>query len=154
MSDLSIDERLKNGARLLGKLLHSGVKCSAGWSGMVCSCRPRNRFCEAKAQWVAMKKEQLAARGENIRDIVAPEHPCAIALLMSIDEFEAAAITMPMTLPGRGDDAPDVVLRVGAKGQIGMRELRALSDIPDALSSVMNVLSTFPGSRVVEASKA
>lgn len=155
-----VADRLVRGSKFLGLLWRSGQDCTGGWSA-TCKCKTKSKFCAAKVQWCLLKIQAMAPK--HPRELVDPADKFALVLLMSIAEFEAAAVTMQVTLPGfrgivcsRGSgssgceviDEKDATLRVGPKGEVSITDLALLAGDDAGAASVFRVLKAFPGSRV------
>jgi hypothetical protein len=130
-----IEQRLVNGARIMGTFWRAGDRCISGWA---IDCHElessRSRICKAKLQWV----ELALTVGREILD-----EKYGVVLAMTNDEFEAAGLTVVLEIPERG------TLRLGPKGGMTARQYLDLAEHPDGLAAVMRVLGAFPGSKMV-----
>jgi hypothetical protein len=136
-AEKSLDERLQNGARVLGDLWRSGERCARGWS-VWCECSPRGKFCRAKLLWI----ELATGAGREIDD----ESEYAVIEAMKASEFDATGLVAVVEHPASGR------LRVGPGGGIrSMRDLALVASKVDEAGrgTIARVLSTFPGSTVI-----
>jgi hypothetical protein len=132
---LPIEERLKNGARLLGQLFRSGQRCAGGWALSCCSAPVKTTFCRAKYQW-----HMLA----NSADRSCGSGPWAIVEAMTPAEFDASGLTLTAEISEIG------TVKVGPKGQMSMADLLTLAIDPQSARGTFKVLQGFPGSKVVK----
>lgn len=122
-------DRLKNGARMLGALWHSGKKCKEGWLPG-CSCGSgQTQFCIVKLQWVALAQKEGRAIEPDLMIVEA----------MTATELEETGMTIIL----------DNGLRIGPSGSISVKEAARLAYEPEAIPAVLQVLKSFPGARVV-----
>jgi hypothetical protein len=123
-----MNDRLLNGARMLGALWHSGKQCQDGWYPR-CSCPEKTQFCLVKAQWVALAKKDGRALDDERMIVEA----------MTAQELSESGMTIVL----------DNGIRVGPAGELSAEEAARLVATPDAIPAVMKVLKSFPGARVV-----
>lgn len=128
-----ISERLLNGAKLLGQLWRSGVRCGSGWSAG-CLCGSPVKFCRAKEQWM-----RLADKAGRTVDVASQ---WAFIEAMTIDELEATGLTLTRDLGDLGK------VKVGPAGDFPVREFMKICGDQESLKSVLRVIRKFPGSRV------
>lgn len=133
MIDLDAKARLLKGAGYLGKLWQGNVRCQSGFK-LACACEPKTKFCEAKALW-------LKLAGEDSRVVGGSEDEFAVVNLMTLPEREATGLTVTVDYPGVGP------VRVGPSGDIPWKLHGAMD--PDSVKSVLMILKTFAGSKVV-----
>ncbi len=135
MSEAPIKQRLLNGARVLGSLWNSGIRCQVKWRQCGCEAPKRTKFCEGKKQW-----DKLAGQADPKR-LAIKDSPTYILDMMTNAELDAAAVTMKIDLPEVG------VVAVGSKGEISFSALELVG--PEALKAVMMILRKFPGAKVI-----
>lgn len=133
-------ERLKNGAMMLGSLWREGSTCRDGWA-RACTCEEATKFCQAKAQWLA-----LAAQDPDGRELPKEDDGYYVILAMRASEMTASGITFEMEIE---TDEGKRLVRVGPRAQIPWADLLKLMDRPDTLTSVLKVMERFPQSRVM-----
>ncbi len=131
-----IKQRLLNGARVLGALWNSGVRCQVKWHYCACEAPKRTKFCEAKKQWLNLAEQADPPRTGG--DVSTATY---VLDRMTNAELDAAAITMKIEMPEVG------VVSVGSKGEISFTALEKVG--PDALRAVMMILRKFPGAKVI-----
>jgi hypothetical protein len=137
MSDVTapIEERLKNGAKILGQLFRSGQRCEEGWA---CGCsRKISKLCIAKGQWLALAVQA----GRPLPD---QDGPYALIETMTPAEFDASGLTLTAEIHEIG------TVKIGPKGQMSMADLLTLAVDPASAKGTFKVLQGFPGSRVVK----
>lgn len=152
VEELPIPERLLAGAKLLGRLWRSGVRCATGgWSGS-CACGPKKtQFCGAKAQWCKMKSAQLGS--DVVRAHCHPDpaaDPLAMVKVMNAAEIDSLGLTVVFRIAGQGDVEHTIGAGTGKTSSLKMADLVQLADKPDGAWSVFTLLGMMKGSKVVE----
>lgn len=123
-----MNDRLLNGARMLGALWHSGKQCQDGWYPR-CSCPEKTQFCLVKLQWVALAKTDGRAVDDERMIVEA----------MTAKELAESGMTITL----------DNGVKIGPAGEITVDEAARLVAAPEAIPAVLKVLKSFPGARVV-----
>jgi hypothetical protein len=153
--NISVADRLLNGAHVIGDAWRAGDRCQKAWSlenpqdgspapdAWICGCGfphargdgPRTRFCRAKIQWTALAIQE--GREPRIGE-------WEFALLMNASEWDATGLAMNLDLGEAGK------VRAGAKphAEITMIELTRLCHAPESLAGVLRILRAFPGSKL------
>lgn len=126
-------QRLKNGAKVLGKMWLDGIRCPEGWKSVECGCNPKGKFCKAKKQWVDLALQDGRMIEEGDFDLI---------LMMTAEEWDNTGLTLKVEIPDTG------TIGIGPKGSIGMVELAKVSS--DTMPSILKVFKCFPGSRVTD----
>lgn len=101
-----LPSRLLAGAKILGDLWRSGVKCQSGWSG-ICPCDEKTDFCDAKARWIGLLVELHGGLPYEL----SGNEGYLVLEAMTVKMFEATGLTIRIARPG--DRVP---LRIGPKG--------------------------------------
>jgi hypothetical protein len=122
-----MNDRLLNGARMLGALWGNGQKCRSGWLPE-CSCPEPTQFCKVKVQWVALTRQD----GRTIN----PDR--MIVEAMTARELEESGRTIEL----------DNGVKIGPAGMVSTGEAAALVATPEAVPAVLKVLKAFPGAKV------
>jgi len=128
-----IQQRLANGARVLGKMWLDGERCPKGWKSTECECTPKSRFCKAKAQWIdlALQDGRMIEEGDY-----------GLPLMMTASEWDNSGLTLKIEIPEVG------VVGVGPKGSISMMELEKIT--PETMPSILKIFKFFPGAKVTD----
>lgn len=132
VTEAPVGARLLNGARLLGQLFRSGVRCNLGGWSMGCCPNP-TKFCQAKTQW--MRLAEKAGREIEMTD-------WGVIEAMTFSEFSATGLTMKVDLGEIG------VVGVGSRSEIPIADFLLIAQNPESMKSVLKVLRSFPGSKV------
>lgn len=135
-STAPVATRLLNGAKMLGSLWNSQIRCPRGWQECQCEESERTKFCKAKRQWLALGLEH---REPHIR-YVNPESPIYLLECMTTAELDLTGVTVTVEIPEIGR------IKVGAKGEITWKALYETG--PETLKAVMMILRQFPGSKL------
>lgn len=132
-----IKTRLLNGARLLGTLWNSQVRCPNGWKECACVDAEKTKFCRGKTQWLVLATED---RAPHVRYV---DRESSIYLLecMSTAELDATGVTVKIEMQEVG------VISVGSKGEISWKALYETG--PETFKAAMMILRKFPGSKLV-----
>lgn len=138
---VSVADRLKKGASLLGEFWRAGERCQEEFGvlrlqdGKVadCFCDKKTKFCKAKYQWLGLVVELG-------REIVEGEG--GLLLTMTGSEFDVSGFTMKMEFPGLG------TYGIGPKGVMGREDMIKLCLAPETLASVLGLMKAFPGLKV------
>lgn len=139
VSEKPLNERLLEGARVLGALFRSGQKCKGGFRLVAddgapdCPCQAPTKFCKAKIQWAL-----LALSAE--RDLEEGEY--GLILTMRLSELEASGFTVTFEFPETG------ALKAGPKGACTTRDLVELWKDPESAGHVLRLMARFPGSKM------
>lgn len=148
--DPAVEDRLRKGAEMLGKLFRAGHRCATGWSVKIgdfpdnvdpmkaleswtCQCEKKSDFCKAKCQWFKLAMLE-------VRDPIEDE--CGIPFMMTSEEWDLTKLTMTVPLKDMGD------VQIGPVGIVTMTDLWKAMGAPEGLKSTLRVLQKFPGSRV------
>lgn len=133
MIDAPLPSRLLKGASVLGKLWRENIRCPGGWSSKCdCPSESRSKFCVGKLQFVKLATEV----GRMITD-----GPLGLVEAMTPEEREATGLTVTLEYPELGK------VKVGPKGDIPWKVYKDIEET--TLRTVLSVLKTFPGSKVV-----
>lgn len=131
MDTPSPKDRLLTGAQKLGKLWNEGQRCTDGWASY-CTCEIPKTFCKGKELWMSLAAGEGRGLGEG---------PFEVVEAMLASEFEASKLTMVVEVPDLGK------VRVGPKGEVPWKSF--LGQDIEALRTVLSILTSFPGSKVV-----
>ena len=129
--------RLLTGAKLLGSLWNSQIRCPGGWRECTCEEAARTKFCRGKRQWLALAVED---RAPHVR-YVDKESPIYLLECMTTAELDVLGVTVKIEMQEVG------VVSVGSKGEISWKALYETG--PETLKAVMLILRKFPGSKLV-----
>lgn len=141
----TLSDRLLKGARMLGNLWRSKLRCARGWAiepqdlvpGFAvfgpCLCPKKTKFCEARVLWLnlALEANQFIESGEH-----------GLADTMTAAQWDATGLTMTVESEKAG------TLRLGSKATISAAHLAKLSENPDAAISILALTRAFPKARI------
>jgi hypothetical protein len=137
MNAAPIKQRLLNGAKVLGGLWNSGIRCQVKWRKCECAGEQRTKFCEGKKQWLDLARKADPPRVPG----GGGDSPTLVLDLMTTAELDAATVTMKVDIPDVGE------ISVGSKGEISFTALQKVG--PDAIRAVVMILRKFPGAKVI-----
>lgn len=130
---VEIKERLLKGCKVLGNFWRSKERCAEGWKSTECACKPKAKFCKAKAQWVdlALQDGRMLEEGEY-----------GTAMMMTAAEWDETGLSLIVDIQDIGK------VDVGQKGVISMKELAKVT--PETMPSILKIFKFFPDSQVTD----
>lgn len=132
--------RLLKGARILGELYHAGSRCKDGFAKK-CSCKLPGKFCQAKSRWLDLVGQEVKEGAP--RALPEADGPQYVLEAMKWEEIEATGLTLTYETKEVG------TFKVGPKGHVPWSMMKKLQGDVFLLPTIMQILETFPGSKVM-----
>jgi hypothetical protein len=139
LEERPVEERLREGAKILGQLWRKNVRCESGWRVQSdrgypdCPCKAPGAFCRAKIQWA------ILALGAGR---VLEEGPFGLLATMTVSEIDLSGVSIIADVSGMAG------FKIGRGGNARATDLIELARDPESAVSVLSLLKAFPGSRM------